>query len=364
MGPQRTSLRAVPRAVRGASRPWGLLLPWLWAASLLPALLTPGVAFAEKTDVVVLGNGDHITGEVKGMAQGKLDYKTDDAGRLSIEWVKVTRISSKHVFELETQSGKKYYGTLQSPADYKVQVGSDGADTLEVSDVINITPMDEFFWARFKANLDFGFTLTKASSSMTLSSDGDFAYRGEHFGGGLDFNAYWQRDSNSTAVGQFNVNHTGTYFFTKWKAQLLLGFWHNDELDLHLRIDVGGGAGYPVVRNNWNELWLSAGLLVDFEQYNGVEPNNNLAAFFAGDWEAFIYDSPKLSAGVNLQIIPVLTELWRTRGTLTVKLKYEVFHNFFIGTNFSYTFDTEPPEPTAAKTDYLFSLTVGWSYRE
>jgi hypothetical protein len=55
--------------------------------------------------------------------------------------------------------------------------------------------------------------------------------------------------------------------------------------------------------------------------------------------------------------------LWRIRGTGTVKVKYELFYNFFVGLNFSYTFDTEPPDPTAAHTDYLLSITIGWSYR-
>src|SRR5271170_6767954 len=101
MGPERTSLRAATRAAR-----WGMRL-----VPLLAALLA-GRAEADKTDVVVLLNGDHLTGEIKGMSRGQLDFKTDDAGRFSIEWVKIARVTSKHIFEVELSSGKKYYGTL------------------------------------------------------------------------------------------------------------------------------------------------------------------------------------------------------------------------------------------------------------
>jgi hypothetical protein len=67
---------------------------------------------AQKTDVVVLQNGDQITGEIKGVAHGKLDYSTDDAGRLSIEWDKVLRLTSRNTFEVKLKSGQKLFGSL------------------------------------------------------------------------------------------------------------------------------------------------------------------------------------------------------------------------------------------------------------
>jgi hypothetical protein len=352
MGPPRTSLRAATRAAR-----WGIRL-----APLLVALLA-GRADAEKTDVVVLTNGDHITGEIKGMSRGQLDYKTDDAGRLSIEWTKVMRITSTHPFEIELSSGKKYYGPLTSPSDQEVKVGSNETDVFSTEDIVTVTPMEEWFWARVKANLDLGFTLAKSNKALTFSGDGDFAYRGEHFGGSIDFSSYIQNDANSTAVAQGSVNLTGTYFFTKWRAQLQLGADHNDELGLTLRLDLGAGVAYPVLRNKTMELWLSGGLVGARELYTTGTPNFNLAAALGGEWEVFVYDHPKLSTSITAVLLPVLTELWRTRGNLGVKVKYELFYNFYVGCNFTFTFDTEPPDTTASHTDYLLSITIGWSYR-
>jgi len=313
---------------------------------------------------VVLGNGNTLTGEIKGMSRGQLDFKTDDAGRLSIEWTKIAQITSIHSFEVELASGKRYYGTLKSPQDYDVQVGPEKTDVIPMVEVVVVTPMDEYFWGKVKAYLDLGLTLAKSNSAMTLSGDGEFAYRGQHFGGAFDFNTYWQRDKNATTVGQLSMNLTGTYFISPWRLQLQLGYDHNDELDLVYRIDLGAGVAYPVVRNKWNELWLSTGLIAAQEQYKTGDPSVNFAAFVGEDWEAFIYDSPKLSAGISTQIIPVLSELWRTRGTVAAKVKYELFHDFFLGCNFSFTFDTKPPDPAASKTDYLLSITIGWSYRQ
>jgi hypothetical protein len=358
------ALRRMPPA--GPLRPFGVRIPGrrgAYVVTLLAGLLYARAASAAKTDVVVLDNEDHLTGEIKGMSRGKVDFKTDDAGRISIEWTKVAQVTSIHAFEIELASSKKYYGSLRSPADKQLWVGTNAADVFPMAEVVSITPMDEWFWARVRAYLDLGFTLAKSNKALTLSSDGEFAYRGEHFGGAFDFNTYLQDDANSKLVAQWAVTLTGTYFFTRWRAQLQFGATHNDELDLTLRLDIGGGAAYPVLRNHWMELWVSGGLLGVRELYTAGEPNLNLAAYVGADWVAFRYDTPKLDAEVSVQLLPILTELWRTRGDATVRVKYELFSDFYVGINFSFTFDTQPPDPTAAHTDYLLSLTIGWSYR-
>jgi len=45
--------------------------------------------FAQRTDVVIINNDDHITGEIKRLEHGILVFKTDDAGTINIKWEKV-----------------------------------------------------------------------------------------------------------------------------------------------------------------------------------------------------------------------------------------------------------------------------------
>jgi len=365
MKSEETSLCAGPRTVSGARLRRRLLrvgrvsrAAWFWG------LLVAGAAHAQRTDVVVLGNGDRFTGEVRGMSRGRLEFATDDAGRIFIEWIKIARLTSIHSFEVELSSGLKYYGTLQSPQDFVMQVGPETTDTFPMVEAITLTPMSEYFWARVRAYIGLGYTLAKSNDAMTLSGEGEFATRGQHLGGSFDFNTYWQRDQNSTVVGQLSMNLTGAYYFPVLRLQLQLGYDHNDELALNYRIDLSGGVAYPVVRNTWNELWFTGGLMGAQEKYSNGEPSLNLAAYVGEEWEAFIFDRPRLSAGIVTQIIPVLSELWRTRGTVSARVRYEVFRDFFVGCHFSFTFDTKPPDPVASNTDYLLSITIGWSYRQ
>src|SRR5664279_4235980 len=71
-----------------------------------------GTALAQKTDVIVLFNGDHVTGEIKTYAAGRLTVETDIGSDLSLKWSRITSIASDKQFEIETTDGTYYYGTL------------------------------------------------------------------------------------------------------------------------------------------------------------------------------------------------------------------------------------------------------------
>ena len=75
------------------------------ALALAAAASVPGVSLAAKTDH--RGHAQrgphHRRGE--GLANGKLDYSTDDAGRLSIEWEKVASLTSPQEYQVELGIG-------------------------------------------------------------------------------------------------------------------------------------------------------------------------------------------------------------------------------------------------------------------
>ena len=62
------------------------------AGLLLLALAAP--ALAQKTDVIVLFNGDRVTCEIRSYSAGRLSVKTDIASDISVKWNKITSIAS------------------------------------------------------------------------------------------------------------------------------------------------------------------------------------------------------------------------------------------------------------------------------
>jgi hypothetical protein len=108
---------------------------FLLAASLAAAL-SPFPAAAAKTDVIVMKNGDRLTGEVRKLERGYLTYKTDDMGTLSVEWDKVARVTARTEFEVDDLQGGIYFGTLQpGPEDGQLTVaGLVGSQTILMDD--------------------------------------------------------------------------------------------------------------------------------------------------------------------------------------------------------------------------------------
>ena len=91
---------------------------------------------------MVLVNGNNLNGEIMGLSRGKLDFKTDDAGRLSIEWLKVVRVTSTFTYEVETAAGVKRYSALLAPdgGERGVVQLHDGT-RIPVAEIVSLVPM-------------------------------------------------------------------------------------------------------------------------------------------------------------------------------------------------------------------------------
>ncbi len=78
---------------------------------LLPLVLLFAVPShaRDKTDVMVMTNGDRMTCAVKGLNEGVLyvDFDYID-GTASVDWSKVARLESKQLFLVKTEDGSIY----------------------------------------------------------------------------------------------------------------------------------------------------------------------------------------------------------------------------------------------------------------
>lgn len=338
------------------------------------SLLATAPLHGQKTDVVVMVNGDVITGEVKGLERGKLDYSTDDVGRLSIQWIKVVRITSRHYFEVETSVGRKYFGQLlDSEQDGRVVVGlDDRRDTLDLPRIVRMFPIDASFLSRVRAFLDVGFSLAKANRNLTINMNTEANYRGLRWGGGASYTGYLQRQRDTSVTTSNTVRLTGTRYLThRWDVNLLALFEQNDELNLVSRYTGGATGARRFLQTNSHEVRGAAGAVVTAERFASTDvaalnpdtAKTSLEALLGFEWAWFRFDSPKLDIGTTTLIYPSITQLGRLRGNARARVKYEIFSDFHVGLNVSLTFDTQPPDQTAANTDYQTSITIGWSYR-
>jgi hypothetical protein len=123
----------------------------IWAKAILviafAVLVAPAAAAQPRTDVVVLANGDRITGEIVRLERGQLEFKTDDAGTLYLEWDKLASVVTIHTVEVMKSDGTTYVGSLQRTNDRAIAVVmSDRTVEMPMYEVTLITPIGQSFW--------------------------------------------------------------------------------------------------------------------------------------------------------------------------------------------------------------------------
>ena len=115
--------------------------------TILSQLMSLPALGRDKTDVIILKNGDHITGEIKSLARGKMSLSTDSMGTVSIEWEDVERVTSQWVFEVETETGLRTFGSLSPAAEPRTieVIGEGSRNTLNQTSVVRLTQLEAGF---------------------------------------------------------------------------------------------------------------------------------------------------------------------------------------------------------------------------
>jgi hypothetical protein len=343
---------------------WYLRAPLVLLALCLAAA---SPLFAQKTDTVTLYNGNKITGEIKTLERGKLDYSTDDMGRVYVEWDKIARLFSRAYFEVELETGDKFYGSLpESPQNGRlvVQLTETVSDTVSMAQVVKITPIKSRFWTRLDGSVNIGFSYASANKVIQLNTAFTVKYRGQKWSSKLDYSGYWQRTDSTTGTTRNSITLNGQRLLkNRWSGAAYLGAEQNQELNLDLRLNLGGGGVYHPIQRNTVLLGLAAGPLVTREVFadSPDDAQYSLEFFVSGDFEAFRFDSPKLDFLFNLNIVPSITTLGRVRITADSRLSYELIKDFMVGFSVYDSYDSRAGEE-GARNDLTTSITIGYTF--
>jgi hypothetical protein len=332
---------------------------------LLIILTMVGTAQAARTDIVVLHNGDGITGEIKELKYARLKFKTDDAGTIYIEWKKVVSLKSKHNFVVATQDGEEYFGTIDSDSTAKrlLVITKDRTVRLEPILVVEIIPVKNRFWSRFDAAVSLGLNYTKASKVGQLNLGGDVSYRTKKILSEMELSSIitFQEDRDNTE--RDNLISTTIYTFSRpWATGGKIGLEKITELGVNLRLLLGGAIGRYLIQTNVSQLTALCGLQFNEEwMTDGGPGQSNLEGSAALDFHIFRYDTPELDFATGFHIYPSLTPVSRVRGDFEIDFKWELVEDLFWNLEFFYEFDSEPPSIDAANSDWGIVLSIGWS---
>jgi hypothetical protein len=331
------------------------------------AALTLGISNvqAAKNDVVTLKNGDRLTGEVKSLDRGELSLSTDHLGTVSIEWDYVAFISIEEDIQVETQSGKRYFGhVIAAPEEHKVLVETDnGPQLLDGNRVIAMNPIDEGGFRSMDLSVAFGYNFTKASNitQMNVSADAKYRTRKRILSADLSSSISNSTGNDSSQVQSLSFTYTRLRA-NRWLNDGGVSFDRNDELGLNLRTSISAGLGRILAQTNNSNFTVAGGLKATRENDVGVpEDTDSLESYGSMEWEWFRFNDPELDWTTTLEIIPSLTQSGRIRGQFDTTLRWEIINDFYWQLDFYDSYDNQPQGDTTTTNDY--GVTTSLSYK-
>jgi Protein of unknown function, DUF481 len=338
-----------------------LLLVW--------GVLACGLAWGyarDKSDVVVLRNGDRISGDIHSLEFGILTLSTDNMSTLSIEWPAVRSVRSKFEFAIERRDGTKYHGviaTSEDAADLVVQ-SAGGSVRIPMSEVERISRFSPRFWDRINGGLSIGFSYSKSSSISVSNVNLNANYRSISIDSSLAFSSNTTKDSSGSTTDRQLL--TGAVQFLRQSRNFwgLLGSLERDQsLGIDARLVGGAGIGRRFLQTSFSEVTGVVGL-VGTEEWivDKSGPRASVEAVAGGSWQVFRFIEPKTRLNLSLYVFPSLTESGRYRSTGDLSLTHKFPHDVTVGLTGYLSYDNQPPESGAEKSDYGLTFNLGYTF--
>ena len=336
----------------------------LFAATLI---FIANPAQAERTDELVLWNGNTITGELKSLQQGKLKFKTDHAGTIYVEWEYVDFLTASGIFDVENTDGDHFYGSLSKAeeAHFLTVTGPTGPVVLDMDRVITIVPLKQTFWSRVDGSLNIGASYTSADSILQYSVESDAIYRQRKYSGKITLSSIQTRQEGRDDTFRDNLDFTFTrYRKNRYFTAGSLAFSRSSELGIDLRSELSWVYGRRFKQTNTSNLEAAAGLSVSRDTPIGAEPSDYfLSGVLLGEYHFFLYNFPKTDLLIQFGLLPGITDWPRVRVNFNGSIKREIITDFTVNFSISDAYDSNPPGgEEAANHDFAVVLSVGWTF--
>ncbi len=338
------------------------------------------VSYAQN-DTLILNNGDVIVGDLKSMDKGVLTieppYSDSD---FKIEWEKIKVMKATKRYLITLSHGQRINGTFRSTSDGKIFIDNEkGADrTVDPNEIVYIKEVNDSFSSRLSANIDFGYTLTKANNQQQLNGNFRMGYLADRWSTDLYFNSLISTQNDIAKIERNDGGLGYSYFLpADWYLSADLNFLSNTEQSLDLRTTGKIGIGNYVVHTNTLYWGSGVGVAYNNEIFSPVfNPDDGTTSTTPGrnSMEGFVvtelnlYDIGDLNLLTNLTLYPTIvrdeaTEPGRIRTDFKIEAEYDdmFIKGFYVKVGFILNYDNRPVE-AGREVDYIFTTGFGWSW--
>lgn len=274
-----------------------ILTRWL-LSMICVAALGPDL----RADQVSLNNGDRVTGKLIKKDGDNLTVKTDLMGEVTIPWKSVVSVSSQDPVTVVLTSGQSLVGPVSVDAkEEKVEVATatitESARLSELVAIRNEETQREYermekpglldLWT---GTVDLGLTGARGNARTNIFTIAAAASRETR----TDKTAAYYRQVYSSALVDGVSAATAEAIRSGWSynqnvnPRVLWNLFNDYEYDrfqnLDLRVVLGGGLGFIVIKQDHKRLDLLGGAAYNHEKFSTPETRNSAEAYWGDDF--------------------------------------------------------------------------------
>lgn len=318
---------------------------------------------ASGQDTIAFLNGDQIVGELKSLDRGILKFSTDYSDSdFKIEWGGVKNVTTATKFLMTLSNGERLTGNISKGDSVGLTlITEEGIVQVTNNDIVYLKSLEDGFWSQIYANVDMGFSITKAKNLRQINASAGIGYLGEFWSWDARINSLTSSQDSVETTKRTDGGVSANIFLPKdWFVTGAVDFLSNTEQLLDLRSNARLGLGYYVVHKNdwyWN---FAGGVAYINEDYSSGEDSKESMEGFIGT-ELNLYNLGDFALFTKITAYPGITEIGRFRTDFKMDLKYDLPLDFYVKGGLTVNYDNQPAVG-ATETDYVLNTGLGWKW--
>ena len=341
---------------------------------LFAAILIASPCLArEKSDVLVMRNGDRITCEIKSLSSDTLYIKVGYIlSTLSLDWSQVDHVESRQLFMVTTQGGTVYTGLISIPETesgrpVKLEVSESPEVKVDLNkhEVINVQQTSLNFWERFNGKIGVGSTYSKGNQARQYNLNSEVEYPRERWAAEATYNSNLTANSGSSTATRNEIELTGRRLL-RWDNWYYAGvgdFLQSSVQNIRLQNTLGGGVGRYIMNTNHTVWTVTGGLAWQQINYHEnalpISSENVTSALVASNLSLFYFDRTTLT--VKALVLPALSDPGRVYFSLNTSYYAKLWKNIKWNLTFYGNWDNRPPTGFSG-SDYGSSTGLSWTF--
>ncbi len=328
---------------------------------MLASLGIVGLPACALADVLVLTNGDRITGEVQHIWDDTVTIEPEYADPIDVDLDVIAHIESDRDFDVTLDDGYDGTAKLTGAADGGQQVleTPDGPRNIALADVFELDEPEEY--QDWNSHVDFSSSLNSGntdSENTKLRADGMYK-RGDHRHRGEVTFFREELEGVQTQEQDLYVYDYNWLFNDPWFFSSELSYEQDPIRELDHRVTLSAGIGYDIWATPRKTLSIKLGAGYLDEEIALISNESAVAIWGLRFWHEFV--GGDLSVFHNHTITDNVSGRDNTIFKTATGLSYEISDLLYSNVSLNFDYETEPVE-TAEHEDLALLLGLGFEF--